>query len=91
MIKKPQGTKRRKFIDFLHHYIRKKLDDGQTTIENVPDVELKEGMFTKPLRRVELQRECRILRISTDQIGRNELASSSQGDWRISGRWPRAP
>lgn len=64
MISKPHGTKRRKFIDLRHHYIRQQLDTGRTSVIHVPGQEQKADIMTKPLQRVAFQKQCEILHMA---------------------------
>lgn len=62
-IEKPQGTNRRKFIAFWHHYIRQQLQDGMIKLYHVPAAKQKVDMLTNPLIRLEFIRQCTIFRI----------------------------
>lgn len=57
MIQNTYGTKRRRFIDLRHHFIRQKLKEGRTTVSHVQAIQKMADMMTKPLKRLEFQRQ----------------------------------
>lgn len=83
MITKPQGTKRRKFIDLRHHYIRQKLRTGNIGVLHVPVAEQSADILTKPLNRVAIWRQFQILKLRQiqTQFGNNSLQSGGLLRW----------
>lgn len=63
IVNKSHGTKRRNFIDLRHHFIRQKLMEGRETVTHVPAADQKADMHTKPLKRIEFERQCAKLKI----------------------------
>lgn len=66
MVAKPHGTKRRKFIDLRHHFIQKQIRDCTLHVQHVSTKEQKADLFTKPLLRVQFNRQCQNIGIVQD-------------------------
>lgn len=51
------GTKIRNVIDIRHHFIQYKIFKYKMKVRHVPDAQQKADNFTKPLRRLEFNRQ----------------------------------
>lgn len=67
MIEKPHGTKRRKFIDLRHHYIRQNFEANKMAVVHVvlvvPAAEQKADILTKPRKRIAFEQQCKMITV----------------------------
>lgn len=65
MVSQMHGTKRRKFIDLRHHYIRDIIQQNDIRVYHVPAEAQFADMFTKSLRRLAFSRQCQNLNVGS--------------------------
>lgn len=91
MTTKPKRTKRRKYIDLSHHYLWQKLRTGNIGVLHVPVAEQSAENLTKPLNRVSIWRQCRILKLGQIQTQFWDDSLHPGGLWRWVTRRTREP
>lgn len=67
-MKNPEFHKRSKHIDVRFHFIRERVQEDELAVEYVPSKDQEADILTKPIPRVQFQRLCGMLGMSSVNV-----------------------